>query len=355
LAPDVEQTLHQWETAERSVNITEVRSWAQVVRAGTKKGDLEVLDRLIAIIDKETLGVWPRYFAVIVACEIADEEGSRRLEQTMRSLLERLEAAWEETGGVPPDGEPHALKSVVVAFGLHGAPHVMPLVGDHRLLLDCIAWAYISGWQVAGTRAECIRLIKQCQVPPEVRQDALARIIERAWRRGAPDEALFELVGLLDNGAFPKLRELVRAGDTPETFHFGAADVLSFFGDAEIIADLEARRPAFHAQHRYMEEQLMGCIWRIEVQKPPTKLLDYIASVDSPRHRDSRAWAVRRAAALGVAHERIRNAILEHAQRTKKVGKASPLVELKWTGLQLGILKENDLPEVEIPPKTWTE
>ncbi|UCC30032.1 MAG: hypothetical protein JSU86_17765, partial [Phycisphaerales bacterium] len=67
-----------------------------------------------------------------------------------------------------------------------------------------------------------------------------------------------------------------------------------------------------------------------------------------PGFRDWRSWAVRRARALGLDAVRIREAILAHARNapSKTVIERGQLWDLKLAGLELGILHENDLPDV---------
>jgi hypothetical protein len=93
--------------------------------------------------------------------------------------------------------------------------------------------------------------------------------------------------------------------------------------------------------------RMLNFIWRIEVQHPPQKLLDYIESTEPRKYRDWRPWAVRRALKLNIDPARVREAILTHEQNapSTKMGLAQ-LIGLKRVGLELGILHENDLPDV---------
>jgi hypothetical protein len=92
-------------------------------------------------------------------------------------------------------------------------------------------------------------------------------------------------------------------------------------------------------------------IWRIEVQHPPSKLVDYIASTGGWH---ARAWAVERAVELGVPKEKVRDAVIAHANKITPVGKNGVrpgLFDIKRVALRLGVLQEDDLPDVKLRDK----
>ena len=142
----------------------------------------------------------------------------------------------------------------------------------------------------------------------------------------------------------------MRSSADPDNFHFAAAGALSFLGDQQIAPDLKALKPAFRAKHRNFEGHLMRYLWRIEIQHPPTKLIDYISSTEIGCER--RPWAVRRAVELGVPATRIRQAILAHARQVRPTGEFGirpGLGTLKKVALEFRVLHPEDLPDVQVP------
>jgi len=353
-SPAVEKALEAWEKSDRHVGVEQLSAWSEAIRGETPRGDAEVLARLLALAGDDSRVRLSPHAALRLACELADDVGTR---QILDFLRPHLETAAKGFRGVPPSeaDKVRVAKGFLRTFVMYGAEALMSTTENQEPVTEFLTAVCIRGGQEPKLDSVCARLIAECELPLARRQEAALEIVEKKWKRGAPEEVLLELLGLFDETTLPRLRHLVRDGDAWDTFHYGAADVLSYLADKEIVADLEAWRPVLRAEHVNLEEYVRRCIWRIEVQSPATKLLDYIEGVEHAPYYESRFWAVRRADALGVPHERIREAILEHARRCRKEGTSSPLVELKWTGLQLGILKDDDMPEVQIPPTTVTE
>ena len=186
-------------------------------------------------------------------------------------------------------------------------------------------------------------LTAACDVPADVRRDAAVTIISKR-KFGVQ----WPVIEMLDPAGFPPLRDLVRAHSSVREFHFAAAEALAYHGDQEILPYLESLRPAFLAEHRNLETRLLSLIWRIEIQHPPAKLLEYIASPDYMGTRDPRSWAVRRAKQLGIEPDQIREAILTHEKEATTRLERWEVPELKRLGLELGILRSTDLPDVVI-------
>ena len=85
-----------------------------------------------------------------------------------------------------------------------------------------------------------------------------------------------------------------------------------------------------------------------------TGLLDYIRSTDYRGNRDSRGWAARRALALGIDPESIRQAILAHADRATESIVKRMLPQLKVDGFEIDVLRQGDLAEVPEPFRGYT-
>ena len=125
------------------------------------------------------------------------------------------------------------------------------------------------------------------------------------------------LLSGFDLAAFPALRKKVRASRDTDTFHFAAAAILAHYGDKGILKDLMGWQTEFDKAHAAGADILGYYVWQINVQAPPSQLLDFIAS---PEHfaADPRAnWAVRRAVALELDAADVRDAILTRAKKVK--------------------------------------
>ncbi|MFH0982119.1 MAG: hypothetical protein V2A79_11325 [Planctomycetota bacterium] len=363
----VEEALREWETPGKNVDYRipryrkELQSRADTVRTQTPKGNAPVIDRLVAIATNEDLHIEARCLALQVGCELANEEIVQRLLGTLTALLrlpDILDKSKPLEAGVlrSPQGR------LVTTLGYATREYWFPLLNDHTPLFDVItAYHLVAG--CSGETAQwgelcvsrprgCFDLIQQCRVPIEQKREAVVKIVAKRWRRGVSEEIQFQLpdyLELFDPVVFPRLRELVRAENTPDQFHWGAADILSFFGDTEIVADLERRRAPFGAVHIYHEQELQLRLWRIQAQHPPTGLLEHIAGPDwRVCCRERRAWAVCRALSLGIPAAQIREAILKHHKRAKTKEERVDLVELKWLGLELGILQKDDMPDIDL-------
>lgn len=146
---------------------------------------------------------------------------------------------------------------------------------------------------------------------------------------------------------------MVRKSPDADHFHYSAASAFAYHGDREIVPDLEAWRSKLRARSPNFEGYVKGYIWKIGVQHPPSKLLDYVGSGEEPKYEESRIWAVNRAITLGLPKANIRDAILKYAESVTDVGKHGyrvGLSGLKNAGLRLGVLREGDLPDIFVLP-----
>jgi len=154
-------------------------------------------------------------------------------------------------------------------------------------------------------------------------------------------------VNTLDESVFPALRERVKAERSPEKFHWTAAQVLADLGDAEVITALQEQKRSSGSANPKRARNLEVMIWKVQIQHPSSKLLDFIASTEVLEARP-RSWAVQRAAALGIPYQRIRETILEHDRQARTKVERGGMVELKRVGLELGILQGVDLSHVPL-------
>ena len=337
------EALSRWERFGKEIGYEELTSVVDTVEGGTERGDSEAFRRLMGILKSEVQGPPSRGEAAVLACTIADAEDTPVLLEIMHKLRRGRKP---DGGDAPVSQEVYESNALLVGhFVGDGAEHLLGVMPEDDLLLTFVKEVYLWGY-ARDKRRKCVDLMTRCNVAAEVRRDTVLEIISHVRIRGtAAPEALLDW---LDASAFPELRRLVRAEQTLERFHFAAADALSYHGDQKIVADLEALKPVFRAEHPNVEAHLTRFIWRIEVQHPTSKLLEYIASPElSQPGKYRRIWAVKRAHTLGLETEAIREAILQYANHAQTQGERIELPVLKKVGLRLGILQEADLPDVK--------
>jgi hypothetical protein len=334
--------LARWQAFDQDVDYQDLLSCAKVVRENATRGDAETFDRLTSIVQTRTHPLVSRLQALEVACEIADEEAARQLLQMMNATLQELREG-QKAGQVFGDREGAPVK-ILATFIRRGVAHVTDVMSEQTELLGFLELCYFQ--RGVHPKAMTARLIAECGAPRESKQSTILAIIQSGSPGGIPDA----WVEIMDEGTLPPLREMVRTQQTQGQFNFTAASMLSKLGDAEIVEDLRAQKAAFEAASpptpkvRTMAQYL----WRIEVQHPPTRLLEYIGSADRCDNCDMRMWAVTRARQLGLGREAIRKAILEHNANAKTRLERSEIPYLKWIGLELGILLDTDLPDVKL-------
>ncbi len=301
----VESALTQWESHGDTGEYEAVVDWAKIAREGTAKGNSQVLARLVAIAESESQRMGSRGAALSVAAGVADEAGGLAVLAVVDDLLTAQLTQSDVENETQRPRLAYTRGLMVRGFVQNDMEHLIETMDDDTAALAFLRDRY--AFPVVGMEQHVAELIASCNVPADVRCDAAIRIISaRKYGERWP------VVEMLDPAGFPPLRELVRAHSSVREFHFAAAGALAYHGDQEILPYLESLRPSFLAEHRNHERRLLSLIWRIEVQHPPAKLLEYIASPDYMRTRDPRSWAVRRAKPLGIEPDQIREAILTH-------------------------------------------
>lgn len=335
-------------TATKEASLTAVEQWAvsepgtwpelqsvvETIRAHTARGDTRVLEGLLGIVQNSSQSYRSRGQALELACELADDKAARRAVMILTGIVEQTRNA--RAGDV-------AGRALVRPFIDSGARGLLNAMTDHGPLLQLLKEIYCQGYDVWHCWYGFFRLIADCDVSSAVRQEALVHMIVA---RPSDDIPLFA-VNTLEGSAFPPLRRCVREERSPEKFHWTAAKVLADLGDTEMIPEFEGQRRSVASGHPKWARNLEVMIWKIQIQHPPSKLVDFIASTDVLEARP-RSWAVERAAALGMPHHRIRDAILKHDQQAETKAERGGMVELKRVALDLGILEETDLPHVKI-------
>lgn len=317
------------------------------IRQHMPAGDFVTWCRLRAILEQAERPVQVQLAVLNVAAEKSNERIALDVLDVVRGWVEALSR--KNTDQLVSDKDEWRKKTALVYRFLDLLDRD-PLAKDLGARLETLELLRdIATDAVVDPRrgAQAVELIYKSKAPLAQRR-AVAETIVSAHRTAESHHHL--LLKLLDRSSFPQLRELVRQSSDPAEFHFAAAAALGHLGDREIVSDLEALRPAFLKKHVNLEGMLVYYLWQIDVQHPPSKLTEYIAS--PPEVGDERRlWAIRRATELGAPKPQIRKAILAHAEQVKPnaQGIRPNLASIKMLARSLGILEPTDLPEVKTP------
>ena len=284
--------------------------------------------------------------ALSAACKIADKN---QAEQILDLVIE-FEVYPLLNSGVDeleiPVPRTYPLRKAPTKWSAHFVQHdveyLLPVLSDHARLFYMLAhlFAFNSGCESA------LQKMAECNVPQSLKNKTALKILDagRGWHRRFEDG----MWNMISEDVLNILRRRVQTPSTPREFYVTAADFLSQFGDEDILPVLKAGAHGYSGLGPTAGSRLSRFIWRIEVQHPPTKLLEYMSSSEMTGFREWRDWAVRRAHSLGLDKSLIRKAILEHAQRANTQNERVDLPMLKKVGLDLDILKAGDLPDIDL-------
>ncbi|MCK6455616.1 MAG: hypothetical protein L6Q92_03685 [Phycisphaerae bacterium] len=227
------------------------------------------------------------------------------------------------------------------------AEPLLPQLSDPRPLMDLLVefCTVRTGWFRPDVQQKAGRLIAAAPVDKGIRKAAALRLIKITATHYPYPEGLERLFEPQD---IPALRKLIRApNNTPSTFCWGAADVLAHLADETAIQDVRAFLQANPVGQVPLSDQVQAYAYRIEIQKPPEKLLDFIRGKTS--NGTSRVWAMRRAIDYGIDKKTIRDAILAHAEAVKDDRvQMDEVASLKQAANDCGVLNKDDLPGVAI-------
>jgi len=310
-------------------------------------GHEEAWRPLHAILEDEEASWSVKYPALHVACKIADEEMSEQIIEIVRAwgaAARRVLADVKSSRRGFTDDEGKLL-SIVQGFVADSLPELQAKMADCRAAFDLSSDFVESHFLLAGP-FPWWSVTLACRGSIEERRAFVMKMIQ-IDRGTMPRPGVTALV----NETMRKdLRNLVTSENEPLEFHYMAAATLAHLGDTGILSHLKLIRPAF-GKAGTPGSSLDRYIAQIELQNPPQRLLDYIASAPQPV-KSWRAWAIRRAVELELPREAIRQAILVHATKAKpRRGRAGiefwpDLMLLKRVGLELRVLRPGDLPRV---------
>ena len=353
-AGDAETCLAQFESP-AELPEGELSACADLLRPEVGGADDRVGKRLLGVVRNDRAQIRTRIVALELLCEKAGSDLAPQVVALAATWADNLDHTQRDAAEFVNDERAQAQSGLLATFGRNVKGMQGRLV-DQEPLLTVLEHIYMRAWCGMDAKAACLEAIAGSPAPIELRRrHALAIIAESRSNTEAPDC----LLRLLGRETFPELRKLVRTGKRWDDFQFMAAAVLAYFGDQEILPDLEAARPALRAKHVNFEKYVANYIWQINAQNPPGKLLESIATSESPMHTPRQMWAIRRAVEVGLKPEDIRAAIFEYAKKVEPEAsrRDNGTVATYWPGLstlkkealELGVLRPDDLPEVEIP------
>lgn len=297
----------------------------------------------------------------ISACHTASKAADAAIAADFLSIAEswsqRLAASRLSIEDMTRDKRIAATSRLLSSFVTHDLALLEPQIKDKSNLLDFLVEVVTKAFCANEAKDAAVRQIDKSSAPPELKRQALLAIISDASIR-KNSELSPSILEAVDEDMFLALRRSVGDSQDPKTFHFAAAAILAHYGDAATRAELEKLVPKFQEEDRNLGGILTYYLWQIDVQNPPTRLLDFIAEPSPPEVSvEKRLWAIRRAVELRLEKSKIREAVLKHAnlvQPDKKTGIRRGLSSLKKLCLELKVLEQSDLPDVRVTKATFT-
>jgi hypothetical protein len=172
---------------------------------------------------------------------MADEDVAKEILAIVASWTSDLDKDKVVVGQVAHDPVLRAKRYLIASFVVEGLPVLQRVVSDQEpvltLLRDLASRASVN----PVVRSRAMRAIAENPAALEKRRAIALEVISA--RPGGGMYGCAPLVELLDASIFPTLRELVRASEGPDDFHFLAAYILADSGDQEILPDLRSWHP----------------------------------------------------------------------------------------------------------------
>jgi hypothetical protein len=318
-ASDADEALSKLEHWKPVYTWTQMSEWSETIRAQTTVGDRSVWVRLSAVVNNPGLPRYVRAEALTLACALAD----RDIASEIVSRVSLLASSAERTRHSIDDR-----RFLIHAFVSRGIDNVERVTADHVPIIAFLKTVARSDAVAVSALDE----LAESPAPIEMRRAAALEIVARKPTLGGGGFPQ-ALRTLLDESSYPTLRDLVRATTGPDDFHYVAAGTLAHFGDKELLPVLDGLRERF-ANEQGFKRIFDIYVWKINVQDPPSDLLECIAAADPMI--DPPKWCIDR----GV----------EFAARVKPDARGirRGLRSIKKTGLRLGVLEPEDLPDVPI-------
>lgn len=334
---ETETAMRTLEGSRQGISRDELQAASHKLMTIGRVGDHVTWQRLRRVIQDTDIHRDVRLEAMRIACKKCDGVIASEILALYKEW--HLQIAPEAEHWAKMSESNQSLWALIGVVHQHLESHFQWVLTDQRPLLEI--WA--------GTKNA--RCIADSPAPIVQRREAALSLIRKFPNESVPYD---HLIPLLDESTLPVLRALVRASDDPLAFHFHATATLAYLGDQEILPDLRSRVDSF-SQSPNAASYVKQSIWLIEIQHPPSKLLNYISSLDdlNLHFHARRRTIIRLAIERGITKSQIRQAMLEFAGQYSQLGRSPRyrmLQDMKETGLKLGILQLDDLPQVSEPP-----
>ncbi len=297
-------------------------------------------ERVEPIIGNDTVNVIARGDLLALAWEKSDETSRPKVLDTIVRWSAELESKPYDKDAGDLRHRADALSEFLHNVDFRG----LDLDPQLLVLLRTASW---SPW-FGGASPLAVRLLATGPFPAEAKASCACEIV---CNLGKHTGIFSEVLRLLDPSCFPRLRALVRSGNSPEDFHYGAAAALAHFGDQETLAIIQEKLAKFEPRGQARATYLEGYMWKIRVQRTPDTLVEYIAGSEGVNEFDvvQRIWAIERAVDSNVPPERVKQAIVKYAEAAKAQNKQYGLLHIKLRAMRLGLLKNEDLPGIAVP------
>lgn len=311
---------------------------------GKKPDDVEIA-MLFSILENEFTSILaPDVLCTL--CRGAETESAIRVVHLVSSWIHDLKLRPVSQ----TDSRNAPLGALLNAFFDCGAVRIDAVLNDRSLLLQAVVDATMTRVPLLRPPAQqaAWKLISDGASDVSVRKAFAGNLIRESGSRYPYPSGFEELFGPDDA---PSLRQLIRSpNDTPERFCWGAADILAHLGDRLAVADVRNFLMRYPPGSGDVEVAVRAYAFRIELQHPPARLLEFVRGNTS--NGTSRVWAIRRALHYGLEKSGVREAILAHAEIAKDNALLrAELWKLKNAAIDLGILTASDLPHVVVPSR----
>ncbi|HUU84880.1 MAG TPA: hypothetical protein VM243_15380 [Phycisphaerae bacterium] len=311
------------------------------------------VESMCAVVSDPSVHGAVRIATLDLLCRKVAPKRAANVAVSMRDLARRYSAE-RQTGRMANTGReelflvPHLVRQFVASSVVELAQRL----DDQSLLLDFyIEIVADPAFPYEDIRREAASRIADNPANKHVRKDYAYRAIRENPQWVAP--GVFD--ELMDDAFADRLRPLLLTGEPGiRSFNYLALGLLSEYGDRDTARQLR-QWIAAHEDPQEAARRVSEPLWKIDAQGNPQMLLDYIRS-DKWDSYTRRVWALKTALRVGVPPEQIRMAILEHAPKAlNHRGLKHSLQLLKREALLRGVLRPDDLPEVEPPPKNIAE
>ncbi len=245
------------------------------LRAELGIGDARAIESLLEIAKFRESTRFSRIAAISMACRYSDRESAGLIVQALSEM-------WDE---------PTCERNEIVQYAIGSFSDRLADSDRSSELAELAVRMGLNSRDPSCTQRYEIILNDGCH-------EALRRERIMGMIRSAPSDfvplGFLECLTVQDAIA---LRPLVLNHKSTDERHYTAIRVLAHFGDPVVLAYLKRWRAADSTLGRTERGSVNLAIWRIEIQHPPTKLLECVRYPEEQAH-ESPSWFISRAAEL---------------------------------------------------------